>query len=130
MARQIHKLRTARGLAQTQLAELRGTKQPVLVLPDDLVQLEIAVPDHLPRSVVELKTLPRRWQADTAVTRRRGDAWAAALETPLLLVPSVLVPRERNLLTNPRHPASQSVRPVGVAPFTLDERLLGRGRRR
>lgn len=100
------------------------------LLPDDLVQLEVDVPDELPRQTVELSALPRNWKADPTVTRAYGDAWAAALEVPLLVVPSVVVPREQNVLINPRHGASASVRPVNVVPFALDERLLGRTRRR
>ncbi|MBI2072644.1 MAG: RES domain-containing protein [Gemmatimonadetes bacterium] len=99
------------------------------LLPDDLVQLEIEVPDALSRVTVDLTALPRHWRTDQAITRALGDAWATGGETPLLVVPSVLVPHEQNLLINPRHPQSQVVGPVSRAPFRLDERIVGRRRR-
>lgn len=100
------------------------------LFPDDLVQLVIEVPDDLPRATIDVPGLPPKWRTDRGSTRALGDAWAGALETPLLVVPSVLVPEERNMLINPLHAASRRIRTVHMAAFTLDERFAGRGRRR
>ncbi len=59
-----------------------------------------------------------------AVCRARGDGWLAEAATPGLRVPSVIVPQERNILLNPRHPDFD----VGVEtsePFMFDPRLGG-----
>jgi RES domain-containing protein len=43
--------------------------------------------------------------------------------TAVLLVPSVVIPAEANVLINPRHPEAARIRVAGLAPFTLDPRL-------
>ncbi len=90
------------------------------LLPADLVAFEIDVPDDLAAPAL-LADDGRDAEASAAV----GTAWAAA-GPAALLVPSVLVPRERNVLVNPRHPEARRVRIVGQEPFAFDPRLAGR----
>jgi RES domain-containing protein len=40
---------------------------------------------------------------------RIGSAWLASLRSPILLVPSVLVPEERAALINTSHPQSKRI---------------------
>lgn len=55
--------------------------------------------------------------------RSVGDTWLSACTVLALSVPSVIVPYERNVILNPRHPDMANVR-VGVQePFRLDPRL-------
>ncbi len=63
----------------------------------------IDVPD---RYVEELRQLPRDWDAEpaTAASRAVGDRWVTSARSLALLVPSVVVPLEKNALINPRHP--------------------------
>ena len=53
-----------------------------------------------------------------------GDAWVKRGETLILLVPSVIIPHEENLLLNPAHPRMADVRVASVTPFQFDPRLL------
>ena len=46
------------------------------------------------------------------------------IQALVLLVPSVVVPQERNALINVRHPGLAAVRLVGDDPFLFDPRLL------
>jgi RES domain-containing protein len=78
----------------------------------------IDVPDTLPRE--EVSSLP----ADEKVFRQLGDEWLEHNGTPLLRVPSVLVPRQWNLLINPAHPLSPAIKIVDQSPFAFDSRLL------
>lgn len=50
--------------------------------------------------------LPDGWRAypPPAVVQRIGDAWVEGGTTPVLRVPSVIVPEESNYVLNPRHP--------------------------
>ena len=75
---------------------------------------------------VELGELPADWRASPApaVLRGRGEAWARAGRTPVLAVPSVVVPEERNYLLNPRHPGFDGLRRSAPVPFELDPRLV------
>ena len=59
-----------------------------------------------------------------ALCRARGDEWLAGAATPGLRVPSVIVPQERNILLNPRHP-NFDARIEASEPFGLDPRLGG-----
>ena len=50
--------------------------------------------------------LPKDWRHEPPPSslQRLGDAWAAAGPSVILAVPSAIVPDERNLLLNPKHP--------------------------
>lgn len=86
---------------------------PPDLIPDDYVLLTIDLAD-LP--VEALSSLPEDPQA-------YGDEWLRAQRTPVLQVPSAIVPESANLLFNPAHPRAQAVRVVSVRPFEFDRRL-------
>ena len=58
--------------------------------------------------------MPGGWDAIPAgaTARAAGDAWIASASSALLLVPSVLVPDECNVLVNPRHPEAAGITTV------------------
>ena len=62
----------------------------------------IEIPDRL---VEELRDLPRGWDVEPAgdVSREVGNRWVTEQRSVALLVPSVVVPVEKNALINPRH---------------------------
>jgi len=62
--------------------------------------------------------------ADLDVFRKLGDEWLAAGAKPLLRVPSVLVPRQWNLLLNPKHALYPAIKVTREAPFAFDSRLI------
>lgn len=88
------------------------------------VKLRVKAPEDL---VSEVGDLPPNWQQGRAPeeTRRIGDAWLAAGETPLLGVPSVIIPEEWNYLLNPRHPRLSEISLGVPEPFLFDPRLRG-----
>ena len=72
-------------------------------LPLDQAFIEITIPDS-----VSIQTLPvsevADWNTDDLATSRAfGDRWLAERPTCALLVPSVIVPTEHNVLINPAH---------------------------
>lgn len=69
------------------------------------------------------------WDAQPAgaVSLDAGDEWSASLTSALLLVPSVIVPEEQNVLINPLHPDAASVKATKIRKFTYDGRLDHRG---
>lgn len=98
------------------------------LLPDDLTAYRIDVPDDLAElalSAFDAGAFPADWR-DPYVSVRLGDAWAAPGGEALLVVPSLVVPQERNVLVNPRHPDAGRIQVVGSEPFALDSRLVGR----
>lgn len=90
----------------------------------DWVAFSVAVPAH---RVLELRDedLPADWRErpSSAGARAVGDAWLAQAASVALLVPSVLVPQERNVLLNPAHPDFGEVEIGPATPFRFDARL-------
>ena len=60
-------------------------------------------------------------------TRDHGTAWARERRSLALLAPSIVMPHERNVILNPRHPRAGEVRIVRSERITLDPRLLRLG---
>jgi RES domain-containing protein len=94
-------------------------------LPDDLVSIEIEIPDNLPHGEIHIHELPEDWRTFPAIEKLKdlGTDWAQQATTPILLVPSVVIPSEHNWLVNPAHPLSNRVKILTVEPFALDTRL-------
>jgi RES domain-containing protein len=70
--------------------------------------------------------LPPDWRTEAVpgACAALGTAWAAELRSPVLAVPSALVPREHNLVLNPRHPDAARVARGAPEGFAFDPRLL------
>ena len=75
---------------------------------------------HLPEN------LPLGWSAipEGKESLDVGDAWLSALTSALLVVPSVIVPEESNVLVNPRHPDAGKISATKVRVWSYDGRLL------
>lgn len=95
------------------------------LLPDDLTAFQIEVPDDLAGPALaafEADGVPEDW-GDPDVSARLGREWAAS-GGPVLVVPSAVVPQERNVLLNPHHARASEVRVAGREPFEFDARLF------
>jgi RES domain-containing protein len=71
-------------------------------------------------------SLPRNWQKSPAPSSLQniGDAWIAANASPLLQIPSAIVPNEFNYLLNPHHPDFKKITISPKRPLRFDPRLL------
>ena len=98
------------------------------LLPEDLVAVEIEIPDGVAQRRLEIAELPRSWRRHPAPASlaRMGNLWAKEMTTALLVVPSAVVPGQRNVLLNPRHPDFGRIRAGRPERFALDARLSGR----
>lgn len=86
--------------------------------PGDLVIFTIEIPDRL---AIEKAT----WMPDLDTARRFGDFWVRSNRSPILAVPSVVVPNQINYLLNPQHPAlGRQIAIVGKHALALDLRLF------
>ena len=71
-------------------------------------------------------SLPDAWDnADLRVARAFGDAWIREQRTAVLVVPSVVVRREGNVLINPRHSDFSGIVASAPEPVVWDARLFG-----
>jgi RES domain-containing protein len=95
------------------------------LLPDDLVIATLEVPDEI--AIAPTPTLPENWKEYPAPAslRRIGDRFIAEAQSALMLVPSVLVPQENDVMLNPVHPdARKMIRQRRLVPFLYDPRLF------
>ena len=96
------------------------------LLPSDLVQIEIDLPDDLPLEQVKPGRLPSNWRRypAPAALQRIGMAFIERGKSAVLRVPSAVIPDEDNCLLNPAHPAIERVKIVGRRALVLDPRLV------
>lgn len=68
---------------------------------------------------------PAEWRDDPIPigTQRAGDRWAQSAASPVLRVPSVLIPQESNFLLNPLHPGFTAMEIREPMAFAFDSRL-------
>lgn len=97
-----------------------------LTAPSDLRLLAIDLPDRLSTEHLDVSTLPSGWSAvpAPAALQSIGVAWLSSGRTAALIVPSAIIPVERIVLLNPRHPEAHRIKIVGDTPFSFDTRLL------
>ena len=86
--------------------------------PSDLLLYTLDIPDSL---TIE----QTNWIPDILTARSYGDAWVKSKRSPVLAVPSVVVPRQMNYLLNPDHPdLASGIKIVDKQTFMLDVRLF------
>ena len=93
-------------------------------LPARYRLLKIESPDDVEVEHVSLDQLPTNWPEKTDATRAIGDPWLASGRTPLLMVPSAIVPETLNVLVNPSHPDARRILIARVSEHVIDPRLL------
>ena len=95
-------------------------------LPDDFVMLEIDIPPEVSRKELEMDALPRRWNSFPydLKTQRFGEEFCRENFYCLLEVPSAVVPGDRNVLINPKHPDFFQIKIVNVSDFPFDRRIF------
>jgi RES domain-containing protein len=116
---------TATTIALATLETLAHTGDTISIRNAFLVKITVPAAVWKLRERVELAGLDATWLASPAgpATLNVGDAWLAACASPLLLVPSVIVPEECNVLINPVHPAAARIRASVVRQYVYDPRL-------
>ena len=74
---------------------------------------------------VTIADLPPNWRQGRAPeeTRAVGDRWLDEGVTPILRVPSVVIPEEWNYVLNPLHLQFAEVQRETPEPFAFDPRL-------
>ena len=93
-------------------------------LPTRYRLLELRGPDDLVIEDVPAADLPMDWLDQTHVTRAIGDRWLQIGRSPLLRVPSAVVPEAFNVLLNPGHEHAGRLTVAQVSDHVMDPRLL------
>ena len=89
-----------------------------------LVAIKAWLPDELKVEEIEPERLPDNWQDTSAypLLQNMGRDWLASCRTPILKVPSSIVPVEYNYLLNPQHPELKVVLEPPMK-FKFDHRM-------
>ena len=87
---------------------------------------EVGIPEALV-DVLDVSSLPSGWRAETTFPHSSalGDAWLRSLKSPVLAVPSVVTPGEKNFLLNPSHSDFAKLVIGKEQRFEPDPRLAG-----
>lgn len=93
-----------------------------------VIELEVPSLVWADREELAPDDLPQTWAAIPAgnASVQFGSAWLLSKRSPILLVPSVIVPEERTVLINPLHPQSGLITAKTVRPFEYN-RIFRRG---
>ena len=93
--------------------------------PRGLVVIQVDIPDTLTIETVKIESLPRVWRRYPAPEALKdiGTAWAARASTAILVVPSAVIPEERNYLLNPNHRDFRRIRVRKPVAFRFDPHM-------
>ncbi len=109
---------TARSLALLEVM----VHVPINLLKD--MDLSIITLEINPKHITEISDLPKSWMYDTKMMRNVGDRWLRSLKSVGLIVPSAIIPEEKNMLLNPNvNGFSAHVKVLDVTKFEADKRL-------
>lgn len=95
-------------------------------LPFNRYLVRIDIPDAVWAARLVLDPLPVGWDAIPAglTARAAGDGWIGSGASALLLVPSVIVSDEYNVLINPQHSEAGAIVATSVKRWSYDPRFF------
>ena len=100
--------------------------------PRDLVAIEAEFPvaaEVLQKQKREIAArLGTDWRLEMPTTRAIGDAWFRERSSAVMLVPSVVIDVEWNVLLNPEHRDFSKLEVMQTRPFRFDERMFKNAR--
>jgi RES domain-containing protein len=92
--------------------------------PDELLMVQATVADECVETLDE-SLLPSDWrELNSLICRDLGSGWARSRRSLALLVPSVVVEGDSNLLVNPAHVDFGKVAVANAIPFRFDPRMF------
>ena len=86
--------------------------------------IRIEIPAGTSHEIADPGTIPGWQLPDSPSARRFGHRWYAEGRSAILIVPSVVVRLERNIIINARHPEFERLTPGIETPVWWDERLF------
>ena len=93
--------------------------------PTDLLAIPVEIREDIAVDAVEVETLPASWRTFPAPPALAliGAQWFRTARTPVLSVPSVVIPHERNFVLNPAHREFTQIVIGRSEPFSFDPRM-------
>lgn len=93
--------------------------------PKGYVSLEIHIHAQVLQEKIMLSEFPKEWREGKGHNwfLQRGDEWLRSKRSLLLMVPSVIVSSEYNIIINPQHNEFSEVKITNILPFPIDPRF-------
>ncbi len=90
-----------------------------------LLQIDVLASVWKLREIIQPADLNPTWVAEPwgSTTVSYGDNWLGGASAPLLMVPSVIVPEEYNVLINPMHLRAKRLQAKVMRQFVYDPRF-------
>lgn len=94
-------------------------------LARSLLAIPVEIPDSIVITYVSREALSPDWRVSppSRSTRDLGTEWARQGSSPVLRVPSAVIPEECNFVLNPNHADFVKIKIGKPQPFALDERV-------
>ena len=94
----------------------------------DYCVMTIFIPNSIKISEIKIADLPKKWNKTNEeghlLCRDIGDKWLQIMGSSVLIVPSAIIPNEKNILINPNHIDFQKIVIQSTTDFSFDSRLL------
>jgi RES domain-containing protein len=96
------------------------------LMPLDFVKIEINIPDHCEIERINQKKFPSDWRSYPSPEKLQqlGNLWLEEERTPVLEIPSAVIPEEINFLINPAHADAKIITIASASDFQFDPRLF------
>jgi len=93
---------------------------------NNFVCIKAEVPENITVDEVSLADLPKDWQSrfEDGELQQVGAQWIDRGSSAVLMVPSAVVPQERNIIINPQHEDFDRIVLSPAEAFFFDPRLL------
>ena len=96
-------------------------------LNSDFCVVTILIPDDITTLQITSNQLPKNWddlsEVGHLICRDFGDKWLDSQTAAVLIVPSVIIKNEQNILLNPNHQDFKKIKIVATDNFLFDERF-------
>ncbi|MCF8238033.1 MAG: RES family NAD+ phosphorylase [Saprospiraceae bacterium] len=96
---------------------------PRKLIPRDFILQTIRIPSNLSILNVRMDELPPQWQQIPPGPESQRFGSSLIADHLLVMMPSAIVPEERNLLINPLLPGFPQIQLIREEPFPVDQRL-------
>ena len=92
---------------------------------EDLKIMFLDIPQDLSITTIDPASLNPGWDdiRNHSVSQERSSSWYASLETPVLKVPSVVLPHSFNFVINTEHKDFKKIKIIDLTPLVPDPRI-------
>lgn len=93
----------------------------------DFSLVTISIPNSIKKIEINIKNLPIGWNGNDEksqlICQKIGDNWLRNQQSSVLVVPSAIITKEKNILINPNHLDFDKIKLKSVQNFSFDKRL-------